>query len=78
MGLPFVPLSDDQKLMFARAQSKNPIELQGINTKTLFHQKTQLAFTMRKDVCSICVCYNLCTDYMNSYNSVRKKKEQVT
>jgi len=42
MGLPFVPLNDDQKLMFARAQSKNPIELQGINTKTLFHQKTQL------------------------------------
>ena len=42
MGLPFVPLNDDQKLMFARAQSKNPIELQGINTNTLFHQKTQL------------------------------------
>lgn len=28
---------------------------------------------MGKDVRSICVCYNLCTDYMNSYNSVRKK-----
>lgn len=76
--MPFLSLDDEQGLTYARRHSKDPTELQGINTfikDTVKGLKKNQVYTMGKDVCSTCICYNLYAEHTDSCQSIRKKTD---